>query len=456
MQELLHIALLQRGMRVLLAHVTMGLASDILMLERNDQELLRANIPEQSLHGVEARFAKAAAARLASSGFYDELNDNTQIDLQTFEKMRKIIAAELDEWWDEQKVNKHAFCKFFHEPKDADSATPQMKRIFREIDSTYGISRKKRGMFEKVRTAEVEEITGDNIHDMLPAIERVYNQAYLREDAIEFLRENTAASINAFRERTKKGVFVFGFHEKVKGKPSVAEQMVHDFTKPDATDDVKYRGWVLHEPGQENIQAFLTLWEPPYDESHKNPMLAQYLKTGVTGGKMRYTRKPKQAEIEPYIGKTLMIDTICSNQRYAASRLFAKALHRSKKNRKDLQYFMGYRLHELLFTPPFQAFQEPIRFSDNASSADFFESRDCASFAYDHNTRGSQSVRKLSDGTSLYLNPEWVAFNGKFDSVLAASLIAWRTVQATYGDISYDGFDKQVFDELSMEHEEDW
>jgi hypothetical protein len=315
------------------------------------------------------------------------------------------------------------------------------------IDSRQNVLTSTRHIFERVRSAAYLAITPDDIQDVLPRIEKSYNSVWLTPETIAKLESGDSVDRKEFVRKTRKGVFVSGFHEKIDGQPSVAEQMLHDLTREYEPDEPTYEGRYLEDENGE-ILAWLTYWQPPHCESEKNAQLVrEYLQKGVTRGGMRYDDLREKEIIESFAKETVMIDTIRGGIHNAARRLMAKVTQEIYERSPYVKKMIGYYLHNLYFDPPLHVKdQEEVRLSENVSSATFFASLGCRVFAKDRNPEnGPRSKRILPDGRELYLRPVWEAFEGSFDTVRRNAREPWLREGLIYGDFTQDGLKEKVY-----------
>lgn len=314
----------------------------------------------------------------------------------------------------------------------ADEAAECVMNIETGFRPTKGVSRE---AYDRVRSAKVVSFSHENIDELIPKIEISYNHAWLKPEAIDKLEKG---DLSGFRHQTEKGVFVFGFDEEPDRNISVRNQLIQDVKNEYNSNEASYQGKCLMDDDG-NILAYFTYWQPPENQSRRNAsMIKNYLRKGVTGGKMNYATSPSRSFLERFTESTLLIDTIRGEVPFAAARLMAKTTHKMHQHSRYLSHLIGYRLHELHFRPSLDAGSDYVRLGENDSSGKFFGDRGCYSFATDFNKKGTSSVRKLPDGGEVHLNPEWIWFVGRFGDVMNMSRHRWDVIRTSYGDLSAD------------------
>lgn len=368
-------------------------------------------------------------------------NDFDSSLMEMEERIAEVVPGAVQEWWSAQRDSGD-----FLAMRDGPSAQECLRRYgelaidvqpYSECVDVEGLQRWH--AFEKVRTAAYITLNRDTYPELEEKIEESYEAVRLKNSAIAKLKIGDGDSVDAFVEETSRGIFVFGFHENVDGKPSVAEQMKSDFMTDVEDGSMRYIGKCLLTDKKE-LLSWLTYWEMPHDPNEAcKKTVHEYLMTGVTGGTMEYKGAPGRDKFMTDWRTIQMFDTICSSVSMAGSRLFAKALQEMWENNPQLRDFMAYRLYELFMEPRFDSLGDRnIRFGDNESSGLFFGVRKCQGRAFDFNPHGPKSRRDI-DGTCVLLNPMWEMFSGEMQRVLLASWGVWRSYQEKYGDVTEDG-----------------
>lgn len=409
-------------------------------MHRNHQQPYYRTIGNHSVYGIAGRVARETIFHLANLQapfleLHSGQSEAAEIDVED------IVIDQFHQWWAKRSSyipsNQLPEVMKYEKEHGGVSETSDLHSILELTDANFFGSSNMREIYDRVRTATYGTISRGNVDLLLPKIHESYKRSTLQAETIEKLARHRAQGETHFKGDVHKGIFVFDFQERVDGNPSIEEQMYDEFTRSPEHSTGYVGKYLMDDDGE--LLAWLTYWQPPRlkNEQYRS-MLDQYLRKGVTGGKMRYSRKPERREFLPYLDSTLMFDTIKGEVPFAANRLFAKSMQDMLLDNSSLEMFIGYRLHELHLNPPLEVYKKPIRLFDNLRSSKFFTDRECGSFATDHNRSGPASIRTLSDGSTVLLNPEWVAFNGRFDDIINASWQKWHSVQRKFGDVSID------------------
>jgi len=425
--------------------VTMEVLSESCADQRN---IFHQVITDANIRGIASRIARATLFRMTNQKTPLITRDPEKSDFQIIDEIEAHVREEFGAWWTHHQD--YVASRDMQQEKtyiDANGAPEEDSDIAVVLgiieNNNFSINPELRKIYDDVRGATYGTINGDNIEEILPQIERSYKTSWLEGESLWGISRNNPQQLEKFNERTKRGVFVFGFRERVDGKPSVAEQMHADF-KRSPEEGPLYKGKYLRG-ADGKLLAWLTYWQPEIGlHNGHEQMVTDYLEQGVTGKPMTYTRTPKKEEHVSHAKHTLMFDTIWAGKRFAARRLFPKALIDMWKDNRSLKRFLGYRLNGIETFPSYRELHEHPRIGENWYSARFFLERRCATFAHDFNEFGPQSTRVLPDGTQIRINPEWAAFYGEFPEVLKTSWELWRQTQAEFGDLSSDGYDRMV------------
>lgn len=352
-------------------------------------------------------------------------------------KMHARITDDLWDWIKERNISDG----FSH---DAPIVPDPSRKLLVEYDEVAkdALGMKSIDLFARVRNAKYVDINRTNIHDYLPRIRASYERAWLTAKSLEKLSHNNADEIAAFCAETAKGVFVYGFDEKV-GDASVEEQMVGDLTSEnDPNDFPAYKCKALEDEKGE-LLAWLTYWQPPLfrsNGSHRESVV-KYLHNGVTGGDMHFGLQPTKESFLMKPDKVLLFDTLRGEVSTAAARLFAKSVQDMIDHCSYIEDFITYRIRELFTEPRFQAYNATKRFCENTKSEIFFNARGCIDIARDFNPDGPKSQRVMENGTVVTLNPEWDVLSSEIRELFRRSKAIWNAIQLKNGDPTSDGLD---------------
>lgn len=441
----------------------MGLTLQHISRLMNDESETYKSIDKTAVSGIAARVARGVVFRLATDDIplVDAPDTPNRGEGELLNTIVSHIREEFDEWWtfhhDYRPPAKMpsesgyisangpldwskavtSYERISHSPLSVRENVPA-DRILESVANIHQISKiplHLSDIYSDVRTATYGVISSNTFHEIFPKIKASYRHAWLEAEAFQLLKEQ---KMDEFVRRTRKGIFVYGFDEEGDRKVSVSDEMSQDLVRHYHHDEPTYEGrYLMSADGR--LLAWMTYWQTPLSPSDKNgKMVCNYLANGVTGGEMQYTRSPKREFLERDAKDTLMIDTIRGEVPLAAARLMSKVTTEMQHISPYLKRFMGYRLHDLEMNPPPNEKHDHIRLSENLSSSHFFDKRECFPFAYDYSPAGPRSKRDLPDGTEMYLNPEWVAFVGRFGDVREASQREWISIQRSFGDISDD------------------
>lgn len=425
-------------------------------------------ITDDNFTGITGRVARGALFRYVNKELPLGAAPAEELE-QAHDMIEECVSDAFDDWWRQRhdfvpshKMAPEAQFIARHKPIDwsethvplierakarmngverKDELKPQVQETIRHIDQGLGINTAFRENFDRVRSAAYKAVTVDNIESVLDRIEEVYNEDLLKAETIALLKSADPAVRKAFIERTERGVFVSGFRERIKGKPSVRDQMEKDFTREYKENEPRYEGRYLEDENGK-ILAWLTYWQPPREVSKKNAtLIRQYLKKGVTGARMTYANNSVRDVLHNVAAHTVMIDTIQGPVRPGARRLMAHVTQDMQERSPYLKKFLGYYLDELFFRPSFEIFgREEVHLSQNASSFGYFSKLGCKNFATDRNPNfGPWSSRTLPDGQEIKLDAQWAAFVGDFPTVVQNARNLWHQDCLRYGDISKDG-----------------
>lgn len=425
-------------------------------------------INDDNFTGITGRVARGALFRYVNKGM--PLDGTPVEEPEELPGMiEECVADAFHDWWMQrlefvpsEKMHPEAHFIALHQPIDwsenhvplierakarmngverKDDLKSQVQETVRHIDQGLGINTAFRQNFDRVRSAAYKVVTIDTVESVLDRIEEAYNEDLLKAETIALLKSTDPAVRKAFIERTERGVFVSGFRERIKGKPSVRDQMEKDFTREYKENEPRYEGRYLEDENGE-ILAWLTYWQPPREVSKKNAtLIRQYLKKGVTGARMTYANNSVRDVLHNVAAQTVMIDTIQGPVRPGARRLMAHVTQDMQAHSPYLKKFIGYYLDELFFRPSFEIFgREEVHLSQNASSFGYFSKLGCKNFATDRNPNfGPWSSRTLPDGQEIRLDAQWAAFVGDFPTVAQNARNLWNEDCLRYGDISKDG-----------------
>lgn len=293
--------------------------------------------------------------------------------------------------------------------------------------------------YDTIRNGTIVAVGRSNVDEFLGKIEKAYERDYLDEKTVELLANNRPDDIRKFRKKTREGVFVFGFNESVRGRPTIGEQMRADVTaERDPKTHPTYQIRCLIDHNRELLSWF-SYWQPPIVSSKEHrSMVHEYLDRGVMGAKMLYADESAFGRLLGKLDRILLIDTLQGVKKRASARLFAHEIQSMLERNPQLEDLIGYRLLSINMQPKIFK-QRYVHYANNRSSEDFFNNRDSTMFATDKNKSGPKSHRTLSDGTDVTLNPIWTAFSGDFTEIYKKSLQIWRSIQHRFGDVSDDG-----------------
>lgn len=431
-------------------------------------------INDRTFPGIVARVTREALFAYANRG----LSFSPPSDASSSQELTETIEACVDgafrEWWGGRtdfvpsynQYHESAFIKA-HPPLAWMQAASKIERAKARVcgqvqemspesevveavihaDRMYNIRTDWRHHFERVRSAHYRAVDRADAGSIVDRLERSYNHALLQPQTIVQLESDDPAERRAFRQTTRRGVFVNGYRESIDGRPSVAEQMRCDFGREYARNEPRYQGRYLEDEHGEII-AWLTWYQPPHKHLKRNndntSMIRAYLKRGVTGGRMNYALPEYRGILHRKASTTLMIDTIRAEVPLAAWRLMAKATREMCENSPYLTDFMGYRLGDVRFSPPLKGtgIHDRVHWSENSQSHKFFSRLGCTNFAEDGNRKsGPRSRRVLPDGREIFLHPHWVAFVGDIAEVASNAKEIWLNEANRYGDVSGDGFE---------------
>lgn len=353
------------------------------------------------------------------------------------DRLRARINDDLWDWIKQRNITDR-FCH--DEPIVPVDANRQLVELDSVAKSAFGMEAI--DQFARVRNARYVDINGGNIHDYLPRIRASYERAWLGAQSLEKLRRNNADDIAAFCDETAKGVFVYGFDEKIDGT-SVEDQIVADLESDNDPNDFPSYKFKALEDDKGELLAWLTYWQPPVFKGNGSHRAAvkRYLHNGVTGGEMRFGLQPTKESFLAKPDKVLLFDTLRGEVSTAAARLFAKSVQDMIDTCPSIEDFISYRIRELFTEPRFPAYNATKRFCENTKSEVFFNKRGCIDIARDFNPDGPKSQRVMQDGTTVTLNPEWDVLSCEIRELFRRSKSIWNAIQLENGDPTSDGLD---------------
>jgi hypothetical protein len=314
-------------------------------------------------------------------------------------------------------------------PKPEDSVSlelpPDDVIISRLVDHAHRYSMlENRHKLYRVLNADIEPMGKSNLKEV--------GQRYMRywlnpEDLRGLKRGDLDAELDV-----SKGKFIKHFSDTRPHEPSIAEQMESDLAFKFAGFG-EYFGYALRAVDTHEIIGFITGRKALKPGEAIDPVFLErqqrILRTGVTGGAMKYTSQTLPREVlERDIPTTMEIDTV-AGEPFAVTRLLAE-MGPEIINTVNTTRVNVYHLYGLHFRPALP--RQMTRIGENSKSEGFFRELGAQQFAIDENPEGP-SVSHIVDGENVTVTPVWSWMTAPADQFLANLQVKWGSQQRRLG-----------------------
>lgn len=304
--------------------------------------------------------------------------------------------------------------------------------------------REKWGVFDRVRSSKIVDITKDNIIHFLPKIEECHSHSELKNDRLEKLYNGDPESIEEFRKHQFDGILFPNFRETVSGKPSPHDQIWMDFMRKGKKNDPVYTGKCLMDDKGE-ILAWLFYWQTLNKPSafHRKET-DKYLRHGLTEGKTYYPVDQRRENLRNLIDHILRFDIMQQRVKLAMARLFAHTLQSMLTQNPELMTMILCIQLEIVTNPEIILPNMSVPIAPNPNSSLFFQGLSCRTHGASFYKDGQTAKRQLNNGITMELNPAWEEFSGDIWEMHLRAWQKWRGIQYAFGDLTNDGYDPKL------------